>query len=298
MADENVTKIFSFTWNMHGTNRLPEMPQNADIIMIALQECYAMPSFKILFPEYDVSIAESLFGLQSIILSRKKLGVRSKKFGLGYLGFPNKGFIAIIIEDSILHINTHLAPFECNQKKRMSQISEIFHSTYEAMIDTVVLSGDMNFRMILNSSGHERDSYEGIDNNSSQTIDQAQDFFKVYESFKEAKIYFKPTFKYKGDSFNLKRAPSYCDRIFVSSRFQINFIEYDSMQDILDSDHKPVFLKFEIKGNRGTKQLLQVVNKNTTIRETSGVVYQGVWHHRMPLGLLILILLIYFYYNR
>lgn len=264
-------RIYALTWNTHGHNRLPKIALDADIIFISLQECYARPDTSGILLKHRICIAESFYGLQTIVLSTKQLAYKVKKIGFGRFGLPNKGFIGICINGSFLHINAHLAPHDYNQELRMRQIRRIFEYTHEESLDTIVLTGDLNFRTL---DGHE----------------QSQAFSEAYKNFKEAEIHFKPTYKYDEKEISAKRAPSFCDRVFVASRHDIRFIKYSSMQGVILSDHKPVYLLFELVGKKTACRLLAVPHKNHTALQTIGQAYQWLWIGRrlIILGLIAL----------
>lgn len=92
----------------------------------------------------------------------------------------------------------------------------------------------------------------------------------AFKGFKEAKIYFPPTYKYdvgtqQFDTSSKQRAPAYTDRILYKYKppaigFRrpstndetgappaIQCIAYDSVQSITSSDHKPVWALFKAK---------------------------------------------------
>lgn len=69
---------------------------------------------------------------------------------------------------------------------------------------------------------------------------------KVLFGFTEAPIKFKPTYKYligTKDKFKPNRTPSWCDRVFYLTYNNKETISaYNSIQDIVTSDHKPLYL--------------------------------------------------------
>lgn len=252
--------FFAFTWNTHGASTLPNPPpaaMSSDMLIIALQECPGHPKFQMNFPEHRFYAEEELGGLRTIVLSRKEFTVKTKKVGLGPFHFINKGFIAMCINDKVLHINAHLAAHADRQRERMAQILTIFESSYRKRFSTVILSGDLNFRM-------------------ENRCDQGLEFLQAYDAFREDEITFQPTFKYKKNTVNMERTPSFCDRIFVASRRSLRFLVYSSMHHVLSSDHKPVYCQFEISGSEGGGDLLDVRPRNTRARELLTFVYKKV----------------------
>jgi inositol-1,4,5-trisphosphate 5-phosphatase len=80
---------------------------------------------------------------------------------------------------------------------------------------------------------------------------------KIIIRFEEGKINFLPTFKYKNntdnfDADNINKLPAWTDRILFTKRttnfsvLDVQLIEYNSMQNIIMSDHKPVYSYFNI----------------------------------------------------
>ena len=92
----------------------------------------------------------------------------------------------------------------------------------------------------------------------------------------EGNIEFNPTYKYKKESNdyyyknNKIRIPSWCDRIFYKKYNEENMIilkQYNCIQTINYSDHKPVFGVFEIYckdyyKNEREKVLYEMININ------------------------------------
>lgn len=273
--------IFVMTWNTHGCCKLPKIPYDADMVFISLQECFTLPKYNHLLSGYSTHFNASLIGLQSILLSKTHLTVQVKKIGMGYLGLPNKGFIAFIINNSILYINAHLIHNDYNQKHRMVQLRKIFTSTYLSHINTIILSGDLNFR-IFNGQ------------------DQAVEFFKEFPVFKESEISFKPTYKYIKHVLSPSRTPSFCDRILVASKRKVVFDHYNSMENITDSDHKPVYSLFRLCALESNHDLLLVKQRRVVIEEAYACLSQYVWINRriflIVLLLTVLCLIIYIHH--
>lgn len=71
-----------------------------------------------------------------------------------------------------------------------------------------------------------------------------------FEGYTEGPIKFRPTYKYDPgtdnyDSSEKQRAPAYCDRILWKGS-RIEQLAYDSVMDIRQSDHKPVYAVFRV----------------------------------------------------
>jgi endonuclease/exonuclease/phosphatase family metal-dependent hydrolase len=74
---------------------------------------------------------------------------------------------------------------------------------------------------------------------------------RILNEFEEGEIKFLPTYKYdigtnNYDTSEKKRIPAYTDRIFYKKNNDVKLISYDSHDDFLDSDHKPVSAVFDI----------------------------------------------------
>ena len=88
---------------------------------------------------------------------------------------------------------------------------------------------------------------------------------ECFENFKEKNIEFPPTYKFDVnthtyDSSKKKRIPSYCDRIlyklensFKSPIIECKPLEYNSLRNLDQSDHKPVYGMFLVNVSLLTK---------------------------------------------
>ena len=75
-------KICCFTWNIHGTNILPQIEESADITILSLQESLFEPKEEHKFQNKNkLKFSSSLFGLKTIVLSNQKLQVDFYKIG-------------------------------------------------------------------------------------------------------------------------------------------------------------------------------------------------------------------------
>lgn len=242
-------KVCVLTWNTHSGTKVPEIDAHADLLIVSLQECYSTPKIKCPF---KYAMVCSMFGLKTLVASNDKVKVRFFRAGQGVFGFVNKGFIAARIDEKILHINAHLAPHEYNNHVRLLQLEEIVKFV-DKEVQTVILTGDLNFRC--------------------WPYDQADDFKRKYPQFREEKIQFRPTYKYKGASYDLSRAPSYCDRVMVASVFGISFSEYSSLDRVTLSDHKPVICRFKIGNDRMRQQVFSSYGNCLAPRRMLTMVY-------------------------
>lgn len=116
----------------------------------------------------------------------------------------------------------------------------------------VFIFGDLNYRTT-SAFGLSSIDNNNNNNNNSLDLDELLILMKsglLLEKFKEANISFKPTYKYivGTNNYNKKRMPSFCDRILYldylsySKLSKYEIIKYDSIDNCLLSDHKPVYL--------------------------------------------------------
>ena len=160
-------------------------------------------------------------------------------------------------------INCHLAARQNRSEQRNIDFQRCVSNMTDnhKSLDFVVLMGDLNYRL----------------NNLNINMDKIQSehlFFLTYDQlknekdinrlnlcgFKEGEINFKPTFKYWNntnnyqyiDTHKVDQAPAWTDRIlFKKNETCTNILDvkqdkYDSMQNIIMSDHKPVYSYFTL----------------------------------------------------
>ena len=242
-------QVLFFTWNTHGTSILPKIDSDADLFIISLQECYKMPSKDNILQSigkesgmFKYIESCSMWGLKTIIVSKKKLSLNFFRIGQGHLGFINKGFITSVINQNLVHINCHLAAHEHNNEKRIAQLDQILSFSL-SHLKTIVLAGDLNFR----------------------SLKEADTFKRKYPMFLEHEITFEPTYKYKGNVFDIKRTPSYCDRVLYSSIFNTRVSIYKSLHSIVASDHKPVICQIEIDETKKKMKKLPLYIPESTL---------------------------------
>ncbi|ELA41389.1 uncharacterized protein VICG_01630 [Vittaforma corneae ATCC 50505] len=260
-------KICTLTWNTHGGAVIPEIETHADLFIVALQECYDTPRIKCHFRYVKMC---SMFGLKTLVASNDEVKTQFFRVGQGAFSFVNKGFIATKVNEQILHINAHLAPHEYNNDERLRQLEEIVKFV-GSEIQTVILAGDLNFRCCPH--------------------DQADGFKRRYPQFREEKIHFKPTYKYRQNSYDLSRTPSYCDRVMVASAFRVSFDEYSSLDKITLSDHKPVICRFKVTNDRVVQQVFSGSSSSLIARRMLTAMYVLLIEERRKLLLLTVLIL-------
>ncbi len=196
---------------------------------------------------------------------------------------PNKGAVAVEIEISencrICLVSAHLAAKEEEVGARNFDLISILRrmdspdyassrsgdSSFVVPLfhryDHVFFFGDLNYRLIPpDAQLYERFNWvaeriDAGDYSSLTSVDQLQyeqARKKAFVNFQEAPIRFAPTYKLSAISndYNMMRIPSYCDRILwhslPSRGSMIKCVKYDSMPDMLGSDHRPVWANFEL----------------------------------------------------
>lgn len=206
----------------------------------------------------------------------KNTSTQTIKLGLhGYTG--NKGALCMRFEyfdSSFIIINSHLAAHKSKVKSRNEHIMSILKKTvfnvsnverkiYEH--DHIFWTGDMNYRIQgLNHSEIinliSRGDFQRLQQYDQLNIEKNSG--RVLVDFSEGLLQFPPTFKYKKYTtdysyfiFSTEREPSWCDRVLWRGDSKI--LAYGSRQDIIQSDHKPIFGIF--------KATTKIVN-NTTLR--------------------------------
>lgn len=253
------------SWNVNNKSDVMEGVRralgdiNTDVILISLQEHFVLHStvsvgIGKMFPGYKALSVCRMVGLWSVVLSKEDYKVDVMRIGLGWLGLPNKGACVTRLCCGIVFVSCHLSAHVGNNKRRLKQIQTMFECVCDEWslrnARTVVIAGDMNFRM---SEGTCSVDYSEVGR-----FDQCNEFKRLYPMFKEHPICFGPTYKYinNTDTLSGKRQPAWCDRILVSSIHEVMFEGYGSIEDMRSSDHRPVLAMFRMSGGRGGETAL------------------------------------------
>lgn len=247
--------------NIAGTLKAIINKSSYDNIFIALQENLSFSEYKSIikmakneFTKYKTFHHSKLFGLTTIFISKERIEpVRIFKMGLGPFNFPNKGFVAFQVRDMVF-VNCHLIAHEKNRKRRLEMFEimlNCIHSRFETP-ETVLIAGDLNFRIPKNSK-----TLEYLNTNQFEKMrayDEMVEVMEKYPNFKENEITFMPTFKYviNSNKLDMKRFPSWCDRIILASNYRVEIDEYDSLNQNI-SDHRPVYAEVTIFGENVRK---------------------------------------------
>ncbi|KAJ6811055.1 type I inositol polyphosphate 5-phosphatase 10 isoform X1 [Iris pallida] len=216
---------------------------------------------------------------------------------MGYLG--NKGCISVSMslhQTSFCFVCSHLASGEKegDELRRNFDVIEILKNTQFPKIckkparifpqkilehDRIIWLGDLNYRIALSYSETKK-LVEDNDWDALFEKDQLKnerEAGRVFEGWKEGKIYFAPTYKYSnnsdvyaGESATSKkkrRTPAWCDRILWHGEgiMQLSYIRAESRF----SDHRPVCAMFivEIEAKDGLKKGLSAPNMRVGIEE-------------------------------
>lgn len=273
-------RAFVLTYNVQNHKNIAPSLQRIlekldhDYVFIALQENFSTPAFNSVmrmvkkeFVKYKTLKCNKMFGISSILIAKNELAVRTLNMGLGPAALPSKGFSALQIGDMVF-INGHFIAHEENRKRRAEMVQAMLNCTcaYFSKARAIVVAGDMNFR-VAKSSGREEllahGDYDGL-----KRGDEMEGLLLKYANFYEKEFKFPPTFKYKrgSDEYDMRRFPSWCDRIIVASNYNVEVIDYVA-HDVRLSDHRPVSADIGFD---------QSVVSDTILVECTGVSYLRV----------------------
>ncbi|XP_074316758.1 type I inositol polyphosphate 5-phosphatase 4-like [Silene latifolia] len=191
---------------------------------------------------------------------------------MGYLG--NKGSISISMslhQTSFCFVCSHLTSGEKegDELRRNSDVMEILRKTRFPRVqgtgdeyspqtilehDRVIWLGDLNYRIALSyrcaKALVEMRNWKALLENDQLRIEQRRG--RVFEGWREGKIYFPPTYKYTKNSDRYagadahqkqkRRTPAWCDRILWYGKGfrQLSYVRGESRF----SDHRPVYSVF------------------------------------------------------
>ncbi|XP_043693664.1 type I inositol polyphosphate 5-phosphatase 10-like isoform X2 [Telopea speciosissima] len=233
--------------------------------------------------KYSLIASKQMVGIFVTVWAKKELvqhigHLRLSCVGRGILGYlGNKGCISVSLsvhQTSFCFVCSHLASGEKegDELRRNSDVIEILKNTQFRKIcrapcqripekiiehDRVIWLGDLNYRIALSYS-ETRKLLENNDWDALLEKDQLKierEAGRVFEGWKEGKIYFPPTYKYSnnsdayaGDTVTSKkkrRTPAWCDRILWHGNGiqQLSYIRGESRF----SDHRPVCAVFEVQ---------------------------------------------------
>ncbi|CAN6625453.1 phosphatidylinositol 4,5-bisphosphate 5-phosphatase Inp54p [Trichomonascus vanleenenianus] len=112
--------------------------------------------------------------------------------------------------------------------------------------------GDLNYRTKENPVTSGEDSWSHQSKKYDELITEMKNMRVLY-GFTEAPIEFMPSYKYAVGTYiyDTKRNPSWCDRILWLEypADTISIHAYESLRDVVTSDHKPVYLSIRVPFN-------------------------------------------------
>lgn len=194
----------------------------------------------------------------------------SKKTGFGGMT-ANKGGVGVRFQyndTTFCVVNSHFAAGASNVEERNNDYLTIRSGltfTRNKKIDShdsVIWMGDMNYRIAL--SNHDVRSC--IDQNDFAYLWQFDQLKSemgqraIFQNFSEGQLAFKPTYKYDMgtsdyDTSEKQRVPSWTDRVVYKG--EMSLTNYNSVDGMMYSDHKPVYAGFSAK----VKNIDKVIKK-------------------------------------
>lgn len=217
-----------------------------------------------MYPGVEYSILKSyrMMAVFLIVIVRKPLKQQILNVRCNYVtrgifnALGNKGGVAISLqlnEGNICFVNSHLAAHSGQKAARNQDYQGIVGGmSFEDGRtindhDHIFWLGDLNYRL------KEREPQPGplddpqlllIDDELREEMNNNQCFI----GYSEGDIKFQPTYKFEPntDNYDMRRLPSYCDRILWKGT-RIELLEYNSIMEIRQSDHKPVYGVFHVK---------------------------------------------------
>eukprot|EP00055_Hartaetosiga_balthica_P015944 m.98149 g.98149 ORF g.98149 m.98149 type:complete len:962 (+) comp9001_c0_seq2:161-3046(+) len=217
-----------------------------------------------------------LVGMYLIVFVKKNMKhyiseLKTDMQGTGLMNvMGNKGGVALklrVKDSSLCFVTTHLAARDENVARRNQDYEELCRrltfdkgTEYESGIfdsDFLFWFGDLNYRIEGEDSAIKAASNSGNIQYLLQRdqLSEQRKQNRVFFSFVEPAIDFKPTYKYdigtdRFDTSEKKRSPAYCDRILfytkTTSNNEVCIREYTSAPEIRISDHKPVRGQFTL----------------------------------------------------
>ena len=161
-------------------------------------------------------------------------------------------------QPSFCLLNCHLAHGKDNAPQRFEEMKRIFDASFENMDGKSVMAhdvkfmyGDLNFRIDLPISDIcqlTREKKFKIMKQNDQLLNTSHQF-NFLPNLYENPLKFPPTYKYivKTSDYNLdKRPPAWCDRILWIENDSIKCHEYNCVNSICVSDHKPIYGVFSV----------------------------------------------------
>jgi hypothetical protein len=203
-----------------------------------------------------------IFVKNSLRKNIQYLGKNSVKTGANNL-LGNKGAVGIwfrLHNIKVLIINSHLAAKINYSYKRNENFHRIMRNIYNNRdrVDYTIFMGDLNYRLNLQYPINVRDmenDYKKYLLYDQLNLEKRLNRLNL-DGFQEGEIDFLPTFKFYNktniwENTKPDNSPAWTDRILFMktetkfSVFDVILKRYDSMPQIIMSDHKPVYAIFE-----------------------------------------------------
>ncbi|KAK1387846.1 type IV inositol polyphosphate 5-phosphatase 7-like [Heracleum sosnowskyi] len=230
--------------------------------------------------KYCLVVTEQMVGVFLTIWVRSDLkehvqNIKVSRVGRGLMGYlGNKGSISVSMllhQTSFCFVCSHLTSGqkEGDELRRNSDVMQILRRTRFPRVrgicdekspqtilehDRIIWVGDLNYRIALSYRSAkalvEMQNWRALLENDQLRLEQRKG--RVFEGWREGKIYFPPTYKYSnnsdrytGETIHLKekrRTPAWCDRILWFGRglHQLSYVRGESRF----SDHRPVYSIF------------------------------------------------------
>jgi phosphatidylinositol-bisphosphatase len=183
--------------------------------------------------------------------------------------FKTKGAVAIaflLFGTSFLFVNSHLTAHQENVRDRIKDLTKINamlhlprslpirkrHRNLADNFDCAFWCGDLNFRIEQTREVVIREVQDGISVLEFDQLNYLRSEDLIFSGYTEDPIRFIPTYKYDPgtnnfDTSSKQRVPSYTDRILYKCHKStpVTPLHYDIVQDVVTSDHKPVWGMWE-----------------------------------------------------
>jgi len=217
-----------------------------------------------------------LVALHLIIFIKKEYysyinNIESNTIGTGKFGFyGNKGATSIELTFnslSLMFVNSHFHAHSHKIERRNNDYHKIHKNLIKKRYDILFWFGDLNYRIVKLTKHRvlniiNKKHYDRLIKHD-QLLHYKTKTKNIFHGFSEDKIMFPPTYKYdtKTNTYTNKkqRIPSYTDRILYKCNLRgntfknisIKSTQYNCIQSLLLSDHKPVYNVFKICFNSG-----------------------------------------------
>lgn len=226
----------------------------------------------------------SIFVRTALLPAVSRVRSDTANVGLGGMGV-NKGAIGVrfsVFDTNFVIINSHLAAHMKEVNRRNEDFASIAAGlrnlrdnpevdVLSSAVHHLFWMGDLNYRIAM-----DRDMVlQLVEEKQWAKLREADQLVqemaagRAFQGFHEGKTDFPPTYRYehgsrKYSTFKL-RVPSYCDRVLYRSLpgSQLELGDYRPADDIMTSDHSPVYAKFtaSLMHTTGTRSLETIASE-------------------------------------